>query len=170
MGSKIIKTILFCLLPVLGYSQIGYRKTDTALVVTEGGKIQVWKTWDFMQNKLDQVRRDSGKEAIINVPPDADYIITRANAFVILPKNSDDTRRNIFFPNPANFEGERITLWLKGHFYDDAKWYPAGPYIPEDGTSGSFESGLGSLFSGRIIVFLSIDHKWICVNEKNSGG
>lgn len=41
-----------CLMPLIGFGQIGYRKVDTALVVTEGGQVQTWKTWNYIKNAM----------------------------------------------------------------------------------------------------------------------
>lgn len=53
----LIRIALLCLLPIIGYGQLGVRKTDTAIVATVDGQIQKWKTWDYTKNALIQNQR-----------------------------------------------------------------------------------------------------------------
>lgn len=50
-----------CLLPFISYGQIGFRKADTALVVTVGGMQQIWKSQNYHNNAL------SSKESVLNI-------------------------------------------------------------------------------------------------------
>lgn len=52
MGSKIIRIALLCLLPFIGFGQVGFRKADTALVVTDAGQIRIFKNQDYYENAL----------------------------------------------------------------------------------------------------------------------
>lgn len=106
MGSKIIRIALLCLLPMIGYGQLGLRKTDTAIVATVDGQIQKWKTWDYTENALSKKQSNLGTINIKDFGAVGDGVTddTEAIAAAIQAGNT------IYFPKPDHHYKANIII------------------------------------------------------------